>query len=180
MPLLDGKRVYLSAPMEFSSAGNEWQNKTRKWVKHVLTEEFKLKVFDPYDDPFQNIAEKVKKLKSEGNYEEVRKIAKPFVNSDLALTDRADILVAYVPYKVATVGVTHEIINANNAKKVTLLVEGTDKSKISTWYSGFISDKYMFGIWEDLFSFLRDVNADKYKDNHRFHFLYNYPHEWLN
>ena len=51
-------------------------------------------------------------LNDAGNWDLVEEIAASFVAKDLSLVDRADILFAYLPYKISTCGSHHEIINA--------------------------------------------------------------------
>lgn len=174
MTILANKRLYLSSPIEYCKDAS-W----RPWVKEVLANEFKLRVLDPNDDPKQKEAVKLPPLKEQGNYGEVRRIVKNFVRMDLSIVDRADIFIAYVPHKVPTTGCVHEIVNSNNAKKPTLLVEGQSKNRLASWYFGFIPDHFMFGKWEELFDFLRDVNAGKYEQDNRWWFLYHYPSAWL-
>lgn len=174
MPVLDNKRVYLSSPMEFAS-NKSWTDQH----KAILTNEFKLKLFDPWEDEKQVEVSNIQTCITDKNSEGLRTIMKGYCKLDLGNVDRADIIIAYVPHGIPTTGVTHEVVNANNAKKVVLLVEGQDKFKIAKWFYGFIPLKFMFSTWDDLYQFLRDANKDLYKNDDRFYFLYNYPKNWL-
>ena len=174
MKILSGKRVYLSLPIEFSK-DDSWKHE----VKDVLTNTFKLKVLDPTDDPKQQITEEIKECRKNRDFDRLHELSKIFVKKDLAIVDRADLIVAYVPSGVCTTGVVHEIINSSNAKKLTLLVEGTDKAKISIWYHGFIKHRFMFGSWNDLYKFLESINNGEYIKDDKLFFLYNYPDVWL-
>src|SRR3990167_5282162 len=122
MSYLKGRRVYLSAPIE-QRICDDW----RAPLKDVLIKEFELDVFDPFCDPKKSREAEIVKARQEKDYDKIRSIAKDFVRKDLSLVDRADILLAYVPYKVPTTGTCHEIINANQCKKPVLLVTDGDK-----------------------------------------------------
>ncbi len=166
MDYLHGKSLYLSAPIE-NHTGPNW----RTSVKNVLIDRFKLDVFDPFDDPKQNFAAEIEEARKRKDFKTMQKISKGFVRKDLIKVDKTDILVAFLPYKVATVGVCHEIINSNNAKKPTLLVAEA-KELIPFWYFGFIKLEFMFGGWENLYQYLDEVNSGKHMHNDRWSFIY--------
>lgn len=167
MGILTGKTLYISGPIEHSNGPN-WRIEPKK----VLTEDFELDVFDPFDDPKQQWAIPLKEARNNNDYEEMRRIAKHFVRKDLCLVDRSDFLIAYLPYKVPTTGTYHEIINSNNAKKPTLLVSDGNKANIPLWLWGFIPHEFMFGSWEDLYTYLREVEAGLHRDNNRWAYIY--------
>jgi hypothetical protein len=100
------------------------------------------------------------------------KIAKAFVRKDLAMVDRADFTIAYLPSGVPTTGTHHEIINSNNAKKPTMLVCPQGKEFIPLWYYGFIPHEFMFGSWDGLWEYLCEVNKGKHVHNDRWAFTY--------
>ena len=166
MNYLAGKRVYLSGPIEFG-AGPNWRTDKVK----ILSERYKLEVFDPFADPKQQWVPDLKVARENKDFETMRTIAKNFVRKDLALVDRSDFLIANLPFKVPTTGSHHEIINSNNAKKPTLLLsEG--KENIPLWYYGFIPPESMFGSWDELWQYLDDVDAGKHMNNSRWAFTY--------
>lgn len=167
--VLVGKRCYLSGPIENdTNPTHNWRNEP----KIILTEEFKLNVFDPFDDPKQQHTSDLYKARDEKDYETVAKIAKGFVRKDLCLVDRSDLLIACLHYKIPTTGTHHEIINSNNAKKPTLLICPQGKEKIPLWYFGFIPHEMMFGSWDDLYNYLREVNNGMHKHNDRWAYVY--------
>jgi len=167
MGLLSGKKCYLSAPIEFGGEG--WREEPKK----ILTEQFGINLFDPFCDPKQQWVPAIKEAKLKKDYETIRMIARKFVSKDLEKVDKTDFLVAYLPYKVPSSGMGHEIINSNNMKKPTLLVTNQDCiSYIPTWYWGFIRIEYMFAGWGDLYKYLEEVDAGKHANNERWNFLY--------
>jgi nucleoside 2-deoxyribosyltransferase len=157
---LENKRCYLSGPIE-NDSGPNWRVEPKK----VLTEEFKLDLFDPNEDPKQQWAKPLKKARDECDYKKMAKIAKQFVHKDLTIVDRMDLVIAYLPYKVATTGTHHEIINSSDRKKPTLLICEQGKNMVPLWYYGFVPHQHMFGSWEDLYGYLREVNEGKHKGN---------------
>jgi len=168
MDYLKGKKTYISGPIENGSEEN-WRDAPKK----ILIEEFGIDVFDPFADPKQQWVPTLNKADEEEDYETIVSIAKSFVRKDLAIVDRADFVIAYLPFKVPTTGTVHEIINSNNAKKPTLLVTNQKKiAKIPKWYFGFINIKFMFAGWDNMFSYLREVNDGKHMDNNRWDYVY--------
>jgi nucleoside 2-deoxyribosyltransferase len=169
MNILEGKRCYLSGAIQFDQTNLNWRIKP----KEVLTKEFKLNLYDPFEDPRQQCAEPLKEAQKNRDFDALTKIAKSFVRKDLAMCDRADFLIAYLPYNVATFGTTHEITESNRAKKPVLLVSDSAKEKIPLWFYGFIPTEFMFNNWEDLYVYLREVNEGLHKNNNRWWFTYN-------
>lgn len=167
IPCLSEARAYLSGPIENDLADVDW----RLEPISVLRREFGLYVFDPHADPKQQWLPKIKEAHEREDYKEVSRIAKNFVNKDLGVVDRCDILIAYLPKGVQTTGTVHEIINSNNAKKPTLLVSEHRKN-IPLWFYGFIPPELMFSGWDELYGYLREVNEGKHQDNRRWAFLY--------
>ena len=167
--LLAGKKVYLSSPLEciVHDTNNSWHEQ-RQEVKRELKSRLGLLVHDPYDDLENGQAHKdeIKAAKSNRNFVKLNEIFHNTVRLDLRLVDRADILIAYVPNGVATVGTVHEIVNANNAKKPVFLVEGKDAINVPLWYYGFIPYNRMFGRWEALYTCLKEIDdGSEFADN---------------
>jgi len=146
---LAGKRAYLSGPIECDNLSHNWRNEPKK----ILIEKFQIDLFDPFADPKQVLTGDLNKARENNDIETIVKIAKGFVRKDLAMVDRADFVIAFLPYKVPTTGTHHEIINSNNAKKPTLLVtDSLTISSIPLWYFGFIPTEFMFAGWKKLYN----------------------------
>lgn len=167
MNYLQSKKLYLSGPIE-SQKDLSWRDP----VVSVLRNEFGIDVFDPHADPKQQWVQPLREAKENGDWEVVRTIAKSFVRKDLCMVDRADILIAYLPYMVYTTGTHHEIINAVNAKKPVLLVTDGSIKNIPSWYFGFIPYEVMFPSFEELYVYLREVNSGKHTGNSRWSYVY--------
>lgn len=163
---LAGTRCYLGGPIENCNQSN-WRDLPKMMLKN-----FNINLFDPFEDPKQQWVPALNEARKNKDYEGMAKIAASFVRKDLAIVDRCDFIVSYLPYKIATCGTHHEIINSVNAKKPTLLVCPQGKEFIPTWYFGFVPHEFMFGSWEDLIAYLREVDAGKHKENNRWAFVY--------
>lgn len=166
--VLRDKKLYLSGPIENDNLSINW----RIEPKRVLSKRFGLNVFDPFADPKQQWVPWLHTYRANLDYEGMREVAKKFVRKDLALVDRSDMLIAYLPEGVRTTGTIHEIINSHNAKKPTLLVCPQGKVHIPTWFFGFIPLECMFDSWEDLYNFLQEVEDGKHHDNNRWDYIY--------
>lgn len=166
MPYLRGKTCYLSGAIEYQR-DLSWRGP----VITTLSQQFGLAVFDPHSDPKQQWFQPLVDAKQNRDWESVRQIAKSFVRKDLAMVDRADIVIAYLPKGIPTTGTHHEIINANNAKKPVLLV-GDGKENVSSWYYGFIPHEVIFDSFSHLYAYLQEVEDGKHKDNNRWSFVY--------
>lgn len=169
MNYLYNKKVYLSGPIQYDTSNLNW----RLDPVHVFTESFGLDVFDPFADPKQQWTSTLKEAQATKDVETIVKIAKRFVRKDLAVVDRSDFVVAYLPHKVCTVGTHHEVISSNSLKKPTLLVTDTnDITNIPVWYFGFIPVEFMFPKWSSLYEYLNEVNLGHHKNNDRWSYVY--------
>lgn len=165
---LKGTRSYLAGPIESADPTNDWRSAPKKF----LIEELKIDLFDPHADPKQQCFSELTIAKTKRDYEAVENIAKRFVRKDLGRVDRSDFIIACLPKGVPTVGTVHEIINSNDTKKPTLLVCPEGKQYIPSWYFGFISHKNMFGSWDDLYEYLREVDAGKHMSDDIWAYVY--------
>lgn len=166
--VLRGKRAYLSGPIEHGEPGHSWRLKP----KDVLINKYGIDVFDPFDDPKQVWAKVLYEARDRSDYEAMSEIAHNFVSKDLSMVDRADLVIAYLPYKVPTTGTIHEIVYSNDRKKPTLLISPEGKNRIPLWFYGLVRHQYMFGCWEDLFAYLDEVEEGLHKDDRRWAFTY--------
>lgn len=167
MSYLKGKRCYLSGAIETADHNHNWRSEPKK----VLIEQYGLEIFDPFDDPKQNRSSELYAAREAGNWDLVEEITSSFVAKDLSLVSRSDILIAYLPYKIATAGTHHEIINANNDKKAVLLICPEGAAYLPLWYRGFIKREHMFGSWDEVYAFLDKVEAGKMKNHKRWRLI---------
>lgn len=168
MGYLEGTRAYLSAAIEHANPDDDWRVEPKK----ILTTRFKIDLFDPSSDPKQQQSANLIAAKEREDYDTVANIAKAFVRKDLSIVDRADYVIAYLDPLVKTFGVTHEIVNSNNAKKPTLIVcTNGGKKMIPSWFFGFIPHTNMFSTWTELYDHLALVDDGKI-DDYRWNYVY--------
>ncbi len=165
---LHGSKAYLGGPIEHCEDEHNWRIEPKK----ILTNEFGINVFDPFDDPKQQWAPKLEQAKLNKDYDKIAEIAKAFLRKDLSTVDGSNFVIARIPLKIATVGTVHEIIVANDSKKPTLIVCPEGKQNVPAWFYGFVSHKFMFGSFDALYEYLREVDAGKHKDDDRWAIVY--------
>lgn len=168
MSILQDKRCYISGPIEYDNTSLNWRTEPIR----VLRERFLLNVFDPFQDPKQQWVKDLHKARENKDYGTMVRIARSFVRKDLAMVDRSDITIVYIRAGVPSWGACHELINSNNAKKPTLLICPDGKHRIPLWLYGFIKHEFMFGSWDELYTYLDEVNQGKHTDNNRWAFIY--------
>lgn len=157
--MLNGSKAYFSGPMEFSSVDYRTQPSIE------LQKMFGIQVFDPALDPKQQWISEIKQAKSDKDYVRMKSIAENFVRKDLGILYQCDMTIAFLPYKMPTVGTHHEIIESWRAMKPTLLVCQEGIENIPVWYFGFIPIEHMFASWNDLYDYLARVESGDAYDN---------------
>jgi hypothetical protein len=168
MGCLKGVKAYLSGPIENGDSSYDWRIDPRR----ILREEFGIDLFDPFEDPKQKSSTELMKARDECDYEKMAEISESFVHKDLSIVDECRFIISYLPYKVCTTGTHHEIINSHNMKKPTLLVCPQGKQFVPLWYYGFIPHEVMFGSFNALYEYLREVDAGLHKHNKRWRRVY--------
>ena len=165
-PLL-GAKLYLGGAIECDNGPN-WRIEPSR----ILSEKFGIEITDPTLDLKQQWAPELAEARSRKDFDKMAKIAKSFVWKDLILINKCDILCSFLKKDVPTCGTHHEITYAHSQKMPVLLV-GNGKENLPAWYFGVINHKYMFGSWEDLYSYLEEVRDGKHADDKRWAYLYN-------
>jgi nucleoside 2-deoxyribosyltransferase len=171
MSVLKGKRTYIAGPIEFDTNAYDW----RSSLKQFLTNDLGVIVFDPLEDSKQSAQPELIAARDRHDYDTMHAIAEVFVQKDLGIVDRMDFIIAHVPHKVPTTGTVHEIVVSNKAKKPTLLVCPQGKNMAGLWYFGFIPHRHIFGSWDDLKTYLKEVDQSKHMEDKRWRFVYDFP-----
>jgi hypothetical protein len=157
--MLNGSKAYLSGPMEFSNG----DYRTQPAIELLKT--FGIQVFDPALDPKEQWVPDIKQAKADKDYMRIKSIAERFFRKDLGMLYQCDMTIAFLPYKVPTVGTHHEIIESWRCMKPTLLVCPDGIENIPVWYFGFMPLEHMFSSWDSLYDYLRRVDSgDAYDD----------------
>lgn len=164
---LKDKLFYLSSPIEFGV--DNW----RYEFKNILINKFKINIYDPFLDPKQQWTKQILKARKEKNYDKIALIAKNFVLKDYLMVDKADGLIAYLPYRVPTIGVHYEISRSLNSSKPTFLICPEGKELLPVWYYGIINHKNMFGNFYDFYDYLEKINNGNIKNDDSLLAIYN-------
>ena len=173
MNILNKTKTYLVGPIEFK---NE-----RAWRQEITIKlkDIGIVCYDPYCKPFvidvdetETANDSLKELRAKGDYDEVARVMRRIRNFDLALTDKADFIVAYIDPEVFTVGSIEEICWANRQKKpIFLIVEG-GKEKCPLWLFGTIPHKYIYNNLDEVVEALKKIDSgDKFADSSRWRIL---------
>lgn len=137
--LLKGARVYLSGPMDFVASRamekkNGWRNRVGQLFRH-----YGATVFDPWSKPVvrgmweygkedEKSADARKKWTfrpGEAGAKRRGECAKAFwetLHIDLRMVDISDIVIAYCPTNIYSVGTPHEVVQARQQHKPVLFV----------------------------------------------------------
>lgn len=159
---LKGKTVYLAGPIHaVDDDGIGWRN----MITPILKKKFKIVVDDPCKKTINGkneVKDDKKELIDLIKNKEFSKVKEKFwwiVRKDLRSVDKADFLIAVYDPCVHSVGTIHEIIEAHRQRKPVLLWYDIKKvEKFNPWILTFTKENMIFTEWEDLFSYLGEVN----------------------
>lgn len=158
MSNLKNLRCYFSYPIEYSNQENELSEAKKKLSDFF--NQTSVTLIDPKNISSKGISEiDLTILRDRHNYEEVRRIMKAIVRKDLRAVDLSDFIVAFLPVQIKTTGTTHEIIQADDQKKPTLLICPSGIQDIPAWFFGIIPLEYMFSSVEDAIEYLKSIDS---------------------
>lgn len=131
-------RVYFSSPYEHDRANTNWKIKAAK-----LFHEYDIDIVDPCPDDCDE-THTIDAMKEKGDWLGVYEFCSNIVEGDLAMLNRSQGMLAYLPYGAVTFGTTHEIIHAlnHNIPIVLVMPEGIDK--VSHWLWGLLGPNRIF------------------------------------
>ena len=162
MNKLDGLRFYLAGPIDAAKDdGVGWRRALTPWLKRR-----KIKVVDPCDKPIAYSAykeiegekQKMMELKESGRYFELAQQMRDIVHVDLRMVDVSDGVIVYLDPETPMCGTYHELINALQQRKPTLVVIEGGKKKAPNWLFGIMNFNFMFDSFDDLKTFLKQID----------------------
>ena len=171
MNRLKNSFCYLSGPMERTNDnGESWRN----WITPFLTR-IGVIVLDPCKKPkitLGNCAdeskeawEKLKILKSKGDFDELSSHMRTIRNTDLRLTDKSDFFIVYWDKRLHPVGTVNEIAIAVQQKKPVLMMCEEGVKDLQNWFFGAIPKELFFDSWLELKKYLVHVDEDENVDH---------------
>ena len=159
---LSGMRTYLAGPIDHAKDdGVGWRNKLKKFLSKRG-----VKVLDPCDKPIAYSAykeiegekQKMMELKESGRYFELTQQMRNIVHVDLRMVDVSDVVIVYLDTSISMCGTYHELINALQQRKPTLVVIEGGKAKAPNWLFGIMNFNFMFDSFDDLKTFLKQID----------------------
>ena len=150
--------------------GESWRN----WITPFLKSKG-IVVLDPCNKPkttlgncadeSQEAWEKLKKLKSQGNFDELSSSMRAIRNVDLRLTDKSDFFIVYWDKRLHPVGTVNEIAIAVQQKKPVLMMCEEGVKDLQNWFFGAIPKELFFDSWLELKKYLVHVDEDENVDH---------------
>lgn len=164
MNRLRGMRAYTAGPMDYYDHGlaKSWRKEISEFLrpKGVL-------VLSPLDKPSNDpdIAEtdadreKLTRLKSASDFDEVRRIMKKVVRMDLRMVDCTDFVIAQVNVNTHMCGTYHEIFMASLQRKPTILFVEGGKANAPNWIYGIVPHEFIFGSLNEVKTYLDYIDT---------------------
>lgn len=138
-------RVYLSSPYEHSRAETSWKKRVKVLMRLI---DRRIYTMDPCPDACDETWI-IDKFKADEDWLGMYSFCANIVEGDLAMLNRCEGMIAYLPYDAKTFGTTHEIIYAleHNIPIVLVMPEGIDK--VSHWLWGILGPNRLFDNLEE-------------------------------
>ena len=164
MNKLQGMRVYLAGPIDDASDdGVGWRLDLKPWL-----EKRGIFVLDPCDKPIAYSAykeiegekQKMMELKRSGRFYELAQQMRDIVHVDLRMVDVSDVVVVYLNPQISMCGTYHELINALQQRKPTLVVIEGGKKEAPNWLFGIMNFNFMFDDFDALKLFLQQIDEE--------------------
>lgn len=138
-------RVYLSSPYEHSRAATSWKIHAQEVMSLV---DRRITVVDPCPDACDE-SPIIDQMKADEDWLGMYSFCANIVEGDLAMLNRCEGMIAYLPFGAKTFGTTHEIVYAldNRIPVVLVMPEGIDK--VSHWLWGILGPNRLFDNLEE-------------------------------
>jgi hypothetical protein len=172
---LNTQRVYLAGAMDrVPDRGNGWRDDITPFL-----ESLGITVFNPIKKPSVIGMEDAqthnfkKKLKLEQNYTELSHLMKVIRSVDLRLVDISDFLIVNLDLDIHPCGTYEEIFWANRQKKPIIIHMVQGKQNAPDWLFGTIPHEMIFSSWDDIKSYLDQVNSSAEINNYNRWYFFN-------
>lgn len=165
MGILNKSRCYLAGNIENADSASGWRDLVKEKLKHTG-----ICFFDPLHKPFADSinedkahTERLLKLRSEGQYEEVSSILRKIRVEDLSVVDRVDFLIVNISSKVASFGTAEELFWANRLKKQMFIINREGKKNCSLWLFGTVNHEQIFDSVDEVIERIDKINSGQIK-----------------
>lgn len=163
MNKLAGSRAYIGGSMDrVADGGVGWRN----WIIPKL-HQLKIVVLNPCDKPIDIGDESIEnrqyrqQLIDDKNYDKMSQQMKTIRSVDLRMVDLSDFLIVNFDTDQQLCGTLEEVFWANRLKRPILLYCPRGINKIYHWMWGVLPHQLFFEQWDDLFSYLNDIDSGK-------------------
>lgn len=158
-------RVYLSSPYEHDRAETSWKDQVAIFMRCI---DKRVETIDPCPDSCDE-SPLIDEMKANEDWLGMYSFCANIVEGDLAMLNRCEGMIAYLPYNAKTFGTTHEIVHAlqNQIPIVLVMPEGVDK--VSHWLWGILGPSRIFDNLEDaartLVRRIQVIRGEKFNDS---------------
>ena len=158
-------KIYLSSPYEHDRANTSWKVEAERVMR---ASDSRIEIRDPCPDACDETP-LIDKMKADEDWLGIYSFCANIVEGDLAMLNRCDGMIAYLPFGAKTFGTTHEIVHAlqNNIPVVMVMPEGIDK--VSHWLWGILGPSRIFDNLEEaattLVKRIQVVRGEKLNDS---------------
>ncbi len=170
MNTLKDTQLYLAGPMEFvEDHGVAWREKCEELltaagvqIKNIFSPTNKPKV--AYAQPVTEEWALQQKYRDTQDWIALERQMKRIITMDLRMVDKSDIIIAWLPKDVRTVGTIEEIVTARRQKKPVIVICEAGIAYVSAWIIGLVGAKRIFSSLEDAVSYISDVATNGPRD----------------
>ncbi|MCF7796033.1 hypothetical protein K9M42_02980 [Patescibacteria group bacterium] len=173
MNKLNNINIFLSGPIDrVEDDGVGWRKKIKKEINKIG---FDVNFFDPTDKPEGLGSEigtekiKLKKLISQGKWDEAKKFVKKFRRYDLRGVDWCDLFIIYIDINVHMCGSYDEYNTAERQNKPIFVImgEGQNKSQIPGWLIASMEKSEIFNNISECVNYIKKINNGQIEMDNR-------------
>ncbi len=171
MNRLKNARIYVAGNIDgLADGGNSWRDEITPFLKSM-----NMVVMNPCKKPTNLIRAMLsenaefraskKQIKESGNYDALKALMKPIAYADLALVDRADVLLVGLDMDNRACGTIWEVCVANLARKPIIVVCSQGKSQTPDWLFALLKHELFFDTFEEAKTYLKHIDSAEHIDD---------------
>lgn len=175
MGRLANHRIYLAGPIDrCPNLGIDW----RLYISQILEKKYYAIPYNPMAKPLlypiadeHEKRELRKQWKEKGDFQQLKNFMWDIRHVDLRMTDRSDAGIFYVDLDIHSCGTYEELTRMNMSKKPCLVMCKQGINHMPDWIIGKLPIETLFGSWDDLISYLDQVDFGVASDLDRWIFF---------
>lgn len=164
-------RFYLVGPMDYDrNSGREWRAEMEQWLlgrRAIPLNPYYKPLRDITDDAAENDDNFYRRLhaKKSRDFEEVRRLMKPVVHTDLRMVDHCDAIICNLDLEKRPCGTWDEIITGANQNKPVLIHAVQGVSELPDWLFGRLPHRAFFDEWLEMKDYLEYIDESTEVDD---------------